>query len=177
MTGDRDRDRRDPDTLKGGANGVVGSAAGFGVGTVIGTAMGLAVGGPVGMLVGGTVGALIGGVAGYSIDYESHEPAFRDYHGAFRPQAQQQPLAIAQGPSPDMLRHTFEDASPAYRYGWESRGNPEFHDHTYDKARPALHEGWTGSGDFADYEDYVKHGWERRAASMAAGSMSPAAKE
>ena len=66
---------------------------------------------------------------------------------------------------------------PAYRYGGESYDtNPEFHDATYDKLRPALHKGWTGSSDFADYEDYVKHGWERRAASRQLGSFSTAAK-
>jgi hypothetical protein len=123
--------------------------------------MGAAVGGPVGMLVGGGVGTLIGAAAGYAIDYESHEPEFREHHNTAHPQG----------------AHPFDQASPAYRYGWESHDHPEFHDQTYDKIRPALHQGWTGSSDFADYEDYVKHGWERRAASKAAGSFSPAAKE
>lgn len=162
-----DKDRRNPDELKGGANGVAGAATGLGVGGVLGTIMGAAVGGPIGMLVGGGVGTLLGGVAGYAVDYESHEPVFREHHATFRPQAEPQ----TEPP------HSFEEASPAYRYGWESREKPEFQDHTYDKARPALHQGWTGSSDFADYEDYVKHGWERRAASIAAGSTSPAAKE
>jgi hypothetical protein len=159
-----DKDRGNPDQNKGGANGVFGEAVGIGAGGVLGAAMGAGLAGPVGMLVGGTLGTLAGAAAGYAIDYDSHEPEFRAHHETFQPQPQ------------GRTRHTFEQASPAYRYGWEGHDNPEFQDHTYDKVRPALHEGWTGSSDFVDYEDYVKHGWERRAASKAAGSFSTAAK-
>ena len=156
-----DQDRQNPDTNQGGADGVVGEAAGIGVGSVLGAVMGAAVAGPVGMLVGGGIGTLVGAAAGFAIDYDSHEPEFRQYHETTKAPAG---------------RHTFDQASPAYRYGWESYDNPEFRDHTYDKIRPELHKGWTGSSDFADYEDYIKHGWERRAASAEAGSFSNAAK-
>jgi hypothetical protein len=156
-------DRMNPDNRQGGANGVAGATVGLGMGGALGTMIGAGLAGPVGMLVGGTVGTVLGAMAGFGInyDYGSHEPDFRQRHETIHPQG----------------GHTFEQASPAYRYGWESRDKPEFQDHTYDKARQALHEGWTGSSDFADYEDYIKHGWERRAASMAAGSFSTAAKE
>jgi len=156
-----DKDRENPDNLEGGANGVVGGAAGLGAGGVLGAVLGAGLAGPVGMLVGGTVGTVIGGMVGYGIDYDTHETEFRQHHESMHPQG---------GP-------TFDQASPAYRYGWESHDKPEFQNHTYDKVRPALHQGWTGSSDFADYEDYIKQGWERRAASKASGPMSPAAKE
>jgi hypothetical protein len=155
-----DKDRENPDNFNGGANGVLGAAVGVGAGGVFGAAVGAGLAGPIGMLVGGGVGSVLGAVAGYAVDYDSHEHHFREHHKTMHPQGE----------------HTFDEASPAYRYGWESRGKPEFHDHTYDKARPALHQGWTGSSDFADYEDYVKQGWERREASQAAGSFSQAAK-
>ncbi len=157
-----DKDRRIAEN-EHGANGVVGAASGVGAGGVLGAVIGAALGGPVGMLVGGTLGTLAGAATGYAIDYDSHEPEFREYHNAALPQGK--------------FLHSYEDASAAYRYGWEAHDHPEHRDQTYDHIRPALHRGWTGSSDFVDYEDYIKHGWERRAASKQSGSFSPAAKE
>jgi len=155
-----DKNKHEP-VLGQGAEGIVGAAVGSTGAAVLGSVMGLAVGGPIGAVVGAVAGTIGGGAIGYAIDYDSHLPAFREHHES----------------SPARARHPFEHASPAYRYGWESHDNPAFHDKTYDKIRPELHKGWTGSSDFADYEDYVKHGWERRAASKEAGSFSQAAKE
>jgi len=157
-----DQDKNEPEPMLGeGTAGVVGAAAGGAGGAILGTVMGMAVGGPVGALVGAGVGTVAGGALGYMADYDSHEPKFREHHES----------------DPSRARHPFDEASPAYRYGWESHDNPELRDKTYDKIRPELHKGWTGSRDFVDYEDYVKHGWERRAASIEARSFSPAAKE
>ncbi len=158
MMDDKDRE---PGYEEGGSDGVIGAAAGSTGGALIGTAMGLLVGGPLGMLAGGVGGTLVGAGVGYWVDYNPHEDEFRRHHEA----------------DPARARHPFEQASPAYRYGWESRQRPEFRDKTYAQARQELHKGWTGSGDFADYEGYVEHAWDRVAASHEAGSFSQAAKE
>jgi len=144
-----------------GAEGVVGAAAGGTGGALLGSLMGLTLGGPVGALVGGGIGTLAGAAAGYAVDYDSHERGFREHHAAHHAGA----------------RHSWDEAAPAYRYGWESHDRPEFRDKTYDHIRTDLHQGWTGSGDFADYEPYVKHAWERRTSLTQAGSPAQPAKE
>ncbi len=156
-----DDKEREPGSEEGGSDGVLGTAAGSTGGAILGTTMGLLVGGPIGMLAGGVAGTLVGAGVGYWADYDPHEPEFRQHHES----------------DPARSRHTFDQASPAYRYGWESRQRPEFRDKTYDQVRPELHKGWTGSSDFADYESYVKHAWDRMEASHQAGSFSQAAKE
>jgi hypothetical protein len=157
---DKKRDEIQDVSATEGADGVVGAIAGSTGGAILGGVLGLAAAGPVGALVGAAVGTLGGAAAGYAIDYNEHTPAFREHHAAQHTPA----------------RHTWEEASPAYRYGWEGHDRPEFRDKTYDHIRTELHKGWTGSGDFADYEPYVKHAWERRAESRQAGSFSPAVK-
>jgi len=158
---DKNRDDIEDVPATEGADGVVGAAVGGTGGVLLGSLMGLTLGGPVGALVGGSVGTLAGAAAGYAIDYHGYEPEFREHHASDHA-----------GP-----RHTWEEASPAYRYGWESHDRPEFHDKTYDHIRPELHKGWTGSGDFADFEPYVKHAWQRRRTLAQDGSFAPAAKE
>ncbi|WP_435011332.1 hypothetical protein P12x_002639 [Tundrisphaera lichenicola] len=144
-----------------GSEGVAGAAAGGAGGAVMGTILGLAAGGPLGAAVGVAVGTLAGAAVGYSVDYEHHEQEFLDYHKS----------------DPARASQPWERANPAYRYGWESHDRPEFRDKTYDHVQPDLQKGWTGSGDFADYEPYVKHAWERRAAVMQDGSKAQPAKE
>jgi hypothetical protein len=158
--GDKDREDTEDVAATEGTDGVVGAAAGGAGGALLGALMGGVVGGPVGAAVGAGVGTLAGAAAGFAVDYDSHESEFRTYHES----------------DPANARHPWDQASPAYRYGWESHDRPEFHDKTYDHIRTELHKGWTGSGDFADYEPYVKHAWQRRAESRQAGSFSQAAK-
>jgi len=158
---DKKRDDIEDVPATEGADGVVGAVVGGTGGVLLGSLMGLTLGGPVGALVGGSVGTLAGAAAGYAVDYHGHEPTLRDYHAANHAHA----------------RHTWEEAAPAYRYGWEAHDRPEFHDKTYDHIRTELHKGWTGSGDFADYEPYVKHAWDRRSALSRGGSFAQAAKE
>ena len=98
--------------------------------------------------------ALAGLAVGYSVDYGPHEGGI--------PAAPRHPSVSRASP--------LEQANPAYRYGWESHDRPEFHDKTYDHIRPELQKGWTGSGDFADFEPYIKHAWERRAVVMQDGT-------
>jgi len=158
---DKNRDDIEDVDATEGAEGVAGAIAGSTGGALLGGLMGLATAGPVGALVGVTVGTLGGAAAGYAIDYDGQESEFRRHHGS----------------DPTHARHTWEEASPAYRYGWESHDRPEFRDKTYDHIRTDLHKGWTGSGDFADYEPYVKHAWQRRSALSQGGSFAQAAKE
>jgi len=158
---DKNRDDIEDVSATEGADGVVGAAVGGTGGVLLGSLMGLTLGGPVGALVGGSLGTLAGAAAGYAIDFHGHEPDFRAHYASGHGHA----------------RHTWEEASPAYRYGWEAHERPEFHDKTYDHIRTELHRGWTGSGDFADFEPYVKHAWERRRALAQDGSFAPASKE
>ena len=155
---DKAHDRDDPKYLEGGANGVAGMAAGMPAGGILGAVMGAGLAGPIGMLVGGTVGTMVGAAAGFGIDYESHETHFRGHHETMHPQNQP----------------TFDRASPAYRHGWEGHDRPELQGRDYDEVRSALHQAWAGPGDFADHEDYVKHGWERRAAAARDDGMRSA---
>jgi len=141
--------------------GVAGATAGVAGGAILGSVMGMAVGGPIGMAAGAVAGTLAGAGIGYWVDYNPHEEDFRRHHES----------------DPARARHPFEQASPAYRYGWESRQRPEYRDKTYAQVRQDLHKGWTGSGDYADYESYVEHAWDRMEASHKAGSFSQAAKE
>jgi hypothetical protein len=158
---DKNRDDIEDVSAREGAEGVAGAAVGGTGGVLLGSLMGLTLGGPVGALVGGGIGTLAGAAVGYALDYQGYEPKFREHHASDHARA----------------RHTWEEASPAYRYGWEVHDRPEFRDKTYDHIRTELHEGWTGSGDFADYEPYVRHAWERRRALTQDGSFAPAAKE
>jgi len=158
---DKKRDDIEDVSATEGADGVVGAIAGGTGGAILGGVLGLATGGPVGALVGTTIGTLGGAAGGFAVDYDKLVPAFREHHAAQHPQG----------------RHTWEEAAPGYRYGWESHDRPEFRDRTYDHIRTDLHKGWTGSGDFADYEPYVKHAWERRSALSQGGSFAQAAKE
>jgi len=154
---DEDRSKTDVDP-----EAVETATAGSAGGAILGGVIGLAVGGPLGAAVGVGVGTLAGAAIGYGIDYDNVEPEFRKHHES----------------DPDHLRHPWEHATRAYRYGWESHARPEFQGKEYQHVRADLQKGWTGSGDFADYEPYVKHSWDRRnEARMQDGSFSTAAKE
>jgi len=139
------------------AEGVVGAATVGAGGAILGAIMGAAAG-PIGIAVGTAVGTLAGAAIGYAVDYGAFEKDIRQHHES----------------DPAQARHTWDEANPAYRYGWAMYDRPEFRDKTYDQARPELHKGWTGSGDFADYEPYVKHAWNRRVTIMQDGTRIPA---
>jgi uncharacterized protein YcfJ len=115
-------------------------------GAFIGGTMGLLVGGPIGMAVGGTLGTIAGAVMAHEAATDWHEPAFHESHESFRPQG----------------GHPWEQAKPAYRYGWDAHDQREIGGKTWDEALPELKLGWPGPGTFAEYEPYIKEGWERR---------------
>jgi hypothetical protein len=158
---DKNRDDIEDVSATEGAEGVVGSVVGGTGGVLLGSLMGGMLAGPVGALVGGTLGTLAGAAVGYAIDHDSEREAFYELHASHHADA----------------RHPWDEAYPAYRYGWESHDRPEFRDKTYDHIRAELHKGWTGSGDFADFEPYVKRGWECRDSLMRHASSASAAKE
>src|SRR5215213_10205152 len=108
----------DPITGEPGAHpvGVAGGGAG---GAVAGAAIGTAVGGPVGTVVGGAIGAVAGGLAGKGAA-ESVNPTVEE--GYWRENYKKRPYYQSD--------RDYDHYAPAYRYGWESASNPEFHGRT-----------------------------------------------
>jgi hypothetical protein len=97
--------------------------------------------------IGAGLGALAGAAAGVAVNYSDAQPELRRHFEA----------------SPHRETHTWGEASPIYRYGWEAREHPEFRGHaSYDDARPALMASWRGPGRYEDVEPMVRAGWERR---------------
>ena len=126
---------------------------GGGGGALLGSLAGLVVGGPVGALAGAGLGTLAGTAMAASVtstwNEPWHEPTFREHHESFHPQGE----------------HTWDQAAPAYRYGWEGHDRPEHRGKSWEEARAGLEEGWAGPGPYPEVEPYVKHAWERRASS------------
>ena len=123
---------RDPIT---GAPGSHPAATGVGaaLGGAAAGAAGGAIGGPIGAAVGAAAGAIAGGLmgkaAGEEIDPTAEEAYWRE-HYADRPYYS------------DEL--PFEDVSPAYQYGWESRSR--YQDREFDVAESELRGGWDEAG-------------------------------
>jgi hypothetical protein len=78
--------------------------------------------------------------------YEWHERAFRS---AFESSAKSD-------------SHEWEEASRAYRYGWECHDRPEYRGKAWCQVISDLQKGWIG-GDWSDFEFLVRSAWERRA--------------
>lgn len=123
------------------------AAGGTMAGGTAGALLGAAVAGPVGAGVGGVIGSAVGGAAGAALDYKSAEPVFRD--------------EWERGP----YKHSssWDDASAAYQYGWESYDRPEYRDRTWQDVRDPLRTGWTRQAPWDDYEPMVRSAWDRRA--------------
>jgi uncharacterized protein YcfJ len=131
---------RDPITGTPGAHPTatgIGAAIG---GAAAGAAAG-ALGGPVGAAVGATAGAVAGGLAGKAagegIDPTAEEAYWR----------KQYPSRSYYSPS-----LSFDDYSPAYRYGWESRSR--FQGKSFDAVESDLKAGWE------ETKHDVRLGWE-----------------
>jgi Heat induced stress protein YflT len=130
----------------------VGTGAGEATagGAVTGGLTGAVVGGVAGGPAGAAAGALIGGVAGAgvgaAIDFTEVEPEFRREWET----------------GPDRGRSTWEQAAPAYRYGWESYDRPEYRGRAWDEVRPELERGWREPAAWSQYEPMIRRGWERR---------------
>jgi len=119
----------DPITGEPGAHplGVAGGASG---GAVAGAALG-AIGGPVGAAVGGAIGAVAGGLAGKgaaeSVNPTEEDAYWREHHTS-RPYFKS--------------GRTYDDYSPAYRYGWESASRPEYMGRRFEDVESDLGRGW-----------------------------------
>jgi hypothetical protein len=118
----------------------VGSGVGAAAGAATGAAVGTAVGGPVGTLVGAAVGAVAGGLVGHGIA-EGINPTVEDAY--WRENYRSRPYVDA--------NRSYDDYQPAYKYGWESRGQyagQRFEDvesdleRGWDKARGASRQTW-----------------------------------
>lgn len=119
---------RDPITGAPGSH-PVGTGVGATGGGVTGAAIGTAVGGPVGAVIGAAVGAIAGGFAGKGvaemIDPTAENAYWRDNY-ASRPYVD--------------ANSSYDDYAPAYRYGWESRGDQV--GRSFDEAENDLSAGW-----------------------------------
>jgi hypothetical protein len=143
---DRTRDlQKDTDhpAARTGTGAVVGGVAG---GVAGGAAAGAAAGGmtgPVGAVVGAAVGAVIGAVAGrkMNVDHVAEDTYWRDNY-ASRPYVQQ--------------GTTYDDYSPAYRYGAESF--TKYPGRTFDEVEPDLQRDWGTSRGASKLEwEHAKH--------------------
>ena len=137
------RDKAQVDAKAGGA------AAGGTAGAVIGGM----IGGPVGAGVGAVAGAAAGGLVGNALDYKEVEPEFRKH--------------FESGGHPAVT--SWDDAAPAYRYGFERAGREEYCGRSFEDVRSDLKSHWRHKGHFDDMEPLIRTGWERRASGAAAG--------
>ncbi len=131
-------------------------AGGTAAGGTAGALIGAAVGGPVGAGIGAVAGAAMGGAAGVAVDdhdYSSVEPHFRQEWER----------------GPYKASSSWDDASTAYRHGWESHSRPEHKGRSWDQVKPHLEKSWSGTGSFKDYEPLARSAWEKRATSKIAG--------
>src|SRR4051794_12127915 len=119
-----------------------GAAAGGTAGALIGNV----VGGPLGAGVGGVVGTAVGGALGVALDYMSAEPVFRD--------------EWERGPYKESS--AWDEASAAYRYGWESFNQPEYQGRPWDEVSSDLKSRWSGTTRWEDYAPMVRSAWDRR---------------
>jgi uncharacterized protein YjbJ (UPF0337 family) len=162
MNDNKKRDANpDPITGEPGAHplGVAGGATG---GAMAGAAVG-AIGGPVGAAIGGAVGAVAGGLAGKGIAESmnpTEEDAYWREHHTSRPYFQS--------------GRKYDDYSPAYKYGWESAGRPEFHGRRFEDVESDLGHGWdkargTARGEWNDMKHATRDAFERVQNRTAAG--------
>ena len=137
------------------------TAGGGAAGALAGAGIGAAVGGPAGAAVGAGIGAVTGAAAGGAAGYAAHEAEFRrDFESSG-----------ASG------KHTWESASPAYRYGYESFDRPEYRGKSYSEVSSHLKQNWTGAGDYTASEPYVRKAYEHRTtAHGSAGAASAASR-
>lgn len=152
---------RDPITDAPGAHpvgvgvgaAVGGVAAGVGTAAATGAALGT-VAGPVGTMVGAAVGAVVGGLAGKAVA-EHYDPTLEDAY--WREQHVKEPYYER-----DM---SYDDYSPAYRYGGENRS--KYADRSYDDVEAELGQDWDnnrGSSrlDWEQASPAVRASWGRQ---------------
>lgn len=129
---------------------VDGKAGGTAAGGTAGAIIGGVVGGPVGAGIGAVVGSALGGVAGALID----DRAYHEVAPEFRHEWERGPYKEST---------TWDEASSAYQYGWDSHTHPEYQGRTWDEVGPRLGQTWSGPGSWGDWEPLARTAWERRA--------------
>ncbi|GAC1465545.1 MAG: hypothetical protein NVSMB9_05280 [Isosphaeraceae bacterium] len=126
-----------------------GKAGGTAVGGSIGAVVGGLVGGPVGAGIGAVAGASLGGAAGATFDdrdYQAVEPEFRDLWER----------------GPYKASTSWDAASSAYQYGWDSHSRSEYQGRSWEEVSPQLASGWSGHGTWDDWEPLARSAWEKR---------------
>lgn len=118
---------RDPVTGEPGSH-PVGTGVGALGGAATGAAVGGAVGGPVGAMIGAAVGGVAGGLAGKGVA-EAVNPTEEDAY--WRETYRSRPYAA---------NRSYDDLSPAYRYGWETWGKDG--KRGWDASESDLKSGW-----------------------------------
>lgn len=161
---DRDKDvkgidpnpdaNRDPLTGEPGSH-PVGTGIGATGGAVTGAAVGAAVGGPVGAVVGGAIGAVAGGAAGHAAG-EALDPTVEDRY--WQENYSKRPYYRS--------GKEYSEYQPAYRYGWESAGRPEYRDRKFNDVEKDLERGWdkakgTTKETWYDVKDATRDAWNR----------------
>lgn len=142
---------RDPLTGEAGSH-PVGTGVGAASGAVGGATLGGAVGGPVGAIVGAAVGGVVGGLAGKGVA-EAVNPTEEDAY--WRSTYNTRPYAA---------NRSYDDLSPAYRYGWESR--TQHRDRQWNDVENDLSRGWeTAKGKSAmtwdNAKNAIRDAWDR----------------
>ena len=152
---------RDPITKAPGAHpagvGIGAAVGGVAAGVATAAATGAAVGtaaGPVGTLVGAAVGAVVGGLAGKAVA-ERYDPTVEDAY--WRDQHTKEPYYKRD--------YSYDDYSPAYRYGGEARGRFQGNDfdgdveselgQEWDKVKGKSRMGWEQA------KSATRAGWNR----------------
>jgi hypothetical protein len=131
---------RDPITGEPGSH-PLGTGSGSAAGAVGGAAIGAVVGGPVGAVVGGVVGAVAGGAAGHSAG-EAVNPTLETTY--WREHFIHRPYYTSGRP--------FDAYEPAYRYGWETAGRPEYKNKKFDDIEGSLGSGWDKAKGKTDFK-------------------------
>jgi len=132
-------------------------AAGGATGAILGGLVGGLAAGPAGAAVGVALGAAAGAGTGAVLDFNAVEPEFQDEWQE----------------SPNRDRQSWDQASAAYRYGWESFDDAEFRGRPWREVRRDLERRWPGGEGWAEYEPLVRSAWERRARENAAPDPEP----
>ncbi|HEX8524780.1 MAG TPA: hypothetical protein VF669_21185 [Tepidisphaeraceae bacterium] len=162
MENDRDRNTTNspdanPDPITGAPGShPVGTGVGAAGGGAAGAAIGAAVSGPaapIGAAVGAVIGAVAGGLAGKGVAESVNPTAEEEY---WRNNYSSRPYV-----DPNT---SYDDLSPAYRYGWESK--TQYQDRNFEDVETDLGSNWeTRRGESRLSWDRAKHAtrdaWDR----------------
>ena len=144
----------DPITKEPGSH-PVGTGLGSAGGAAAGVAIGAAVGGPVGAVVGGAIGAVAGGATGHAAG-EAVNPTVEE--GYWRENYKNRPYFRS--------GKNYSDYQPAYKYGWESAGHPNYSGKRFEDVETDLARDWdkargTASTTWTESREATRDAWNR----------------